>query len=382
NIRAIMAFCEPAGVDPEVMFTGAEIEDPTGDLILVLHAKYVWKHDRERAKPLWEKVMKLARNSSLVSMAERYLSDEVETDEILHLSTFSYLLKLQLGGGYESNPTLPLAPNPNIKRPQGFSDLRLQGGAQRWYPFGSVSVNYEGGYDRYLATPELSLFANQVEFPVSLRLGTYEDLVLRPFYGISLAGPRHFGSRYGGGIMGVAYRTDYKQSVQGSIFSERLLFPQFKPEEGTHFRFDYDWEFFPDLWIYRFQASMEHVRAVNDFNNGTNLKFSHTDIGTGFQVKRLFHGIAFEAAWRATMRLDSLQSSYDSPTLGLVRYRRNDLTLALRPAVSLPVADDLAVRVSYEIQNTFSPTGPDDYADYNRLDQTAEVLFTTEFSNY
>lgn len=382
NVRAIVAFCEPRDVNPETLFASAEKEDPTGDLVLVLHAKYIWKRDHQAAKPLWEKVLKLARNRSLKAMAERYLSDQVSKDEILHLNALSWQLKAQLGGGFETNPTLPLSPEPAVKSPQAFSDLRLQGGAQRWYSFGSISADYEGSYQRYLATPNLSLFANQLELPVSLRLGTYEDLVLRPFYGVSLAGSRTFGTRYGAGVMGVAYRPDYKQSVQGSVFSERLRFAALKPEEGTHYRFDYDWEFFPDLWIYRLRAFMEHVRAINDFNNGTNLKFAHTDVGAEFDVKRILRGVTFETGIWATMRLDSLASDYVSPTLGRVQYRRNDLTLGFRPAFTLPLVDEVSLNVSYEIVNTFSPTRSAYYADYNKLDQTAGVLLSTEFSNY
>jgi hypothetical protein len=157
---------------------------------------------------------------------------------------------------------------------------------------------------------------------------------------------------------------------------------EFKPEAGTHYRFDYDWEFFPNLWIYRLQASMEHVRAVNDFNNGTNLKFSHTDVGVEFAVKRIFRGVTAETGFRATMRLDSLPSGFVSLSLGKVAYRRNDLTLGIRPAVTFPVMDEVALSLSYEVENTFSPTRSGYFADYNKFNQTAEALFSTVFSNY
>jgi hypothetical protein len=33
NVRAIVAFCEPKGIDPEKLFASAEKEDPGGDLV-------------------------------------------------------------------------------------------------------------------------------------------------------------------------------------------------------------------------------------------------------------------------------------------------------------------------------------------------------------
>jgi hypothetical protein len=47
NILAIAAYCQPAGEDPEELFSLAEAKVPSGDLILVLHAKYRYKKDPE-----------------------------------------------------------------------------------------------------------------------------------------------------------------------------------------------------------------------------------------------------------------------------------------------------------------------------------------------
>lgn len=383
NVRAIVAFCEPKGIDPEKLFASAEKEDPGGDLILVLHAKYLWKKDPEKSLPLWDKVLKLARNASLRSMAQRYLSDEVEEDEPLHLSAWTFQGKAKLGGGYESDPRLPLAPEAAPRRPQAFSAAAISGGVQHWQGFGSLSANYDGSYQRYLRNPELSFWANKVNLPVSLRLGPYEDLVIRPFYGISFGNSREYGQQFGLGVMGVAYRPDYKQSVEGSVFSEQLFDPLVKPEEGAHFRFDYNWEWFPNQWLYRFQALMEHVHAIDDFNNGTNIRFTHTDVGVSFGTKYLHEGVYYSAAVAGAMRFDSLPSEYQTSFGDKASQRRNDFTLSFRPDVTFPIDSTLSLKVAYEFDRTWSPRPVQPiYPNYNAWNHKGELDLVTEFTNY
>jgi hypothetical protein len=384
NILAIVAFCEPRGQDHEKLFREAEKRDPTGDLIMVLHAKYVWKRSKEKARPLWENVLKHARNTYLKSMAKRYLEGEVEKDEILHLSPWSYQGKFRLGGGYESNPVFPYAGNPGGgKRPQSYGTFKANGGVQRWVSFGSYAANYEGSYVRYSKSPELSMFGNQLEVPITFRLGAYEDIVFRPFAGLSYAGSRSFEQKMGFGILGVAYRPEYKQSVQGSIFTNNLFFPEFNAEEGTHLRFDYNWEFFPSRWTYRFQAFMEHLRAVNDFDNGTDIKHSHTDLGGLFGLQLMGQGITYEFDFSASFRLDSLPSEYTGRQSGVrLRKRRNDVTIDAKPGVTIPLWRDFDLNAFYEYTRTFSPLRQDDYTDYNMEDHAIELVLLTEFSNY
>jgi hypothetical protein len=385
NVRAIVAYCEPEGVDPEDLFASAERQDPGADLVMLLHAKWVWLRDPERSYPLWDHVLEFSRNESFRSMAKRYLADEVEIDEPLHLTPLTWEAKAKAGGGYETNPLLPLAPLNPQPAPQAFSSAALVGGARRWYPFGSVSALYDGSYRRYLATPNISYFDNTVGVPVNFRVGPYADVSIRPFYGLSLAGPHQFGQRVGIAVMGVAYRPDYRQSVEGSVFQERLFFPAFTPQEGTHYRFDYDWEFFPGQWNYRLKALMEHVQAVNDYSNGTKIKYSHTDVGSSFRTQCLLHGVTFEGELSAKVRLDDVNSSWVSVDTGqTVLKRRNDFTVAVRPAISFQLNKELAASLSYELDRTWSPIGRaiDDYANFNIIDQRGELQLVTEFSNY
>jgi hypothetical protein len=127
------------------------------------------------------------------------------------------------------------------------------------------------------------------------------------------------------------------------------------------------------------------VQAVNDYSNGTKIKYSHTDVGSSFRTQCLLHGVTFEGELSAKVRLDDVNSSWVSVDTGqTVLKRRNDFTVAVRPAISFQLNKELAASLSYELDRTWSPIGRaiDDYANFNIIDQRGELQLVTEFSNY
>lgn len=385
NILAIVAYCKPDHQESEKLFQLAEREDPAGDLIMAMHAQSVWAVDSEKAKPLWEKVLKFARNPYLQTMAKEYLTDNVAkaSNKPLQLSKITIYGRLRAGGSYETNPILRYDSNPGRARPQRVGNLQLLAGAQRWYPFGSISAIYNGAYSRYWMSSDLNTIQNELEIPVNLRMGTHEDLVLRPFGGFDWAGGNPYRSTYGFGVMGIAYRSDYKQYVQGSVYNENLPVARFRAQEGTHFRFDYNWEFYPAAWLFRFQMFMDHVKAANDFNNGTDITYSHTDFGGDLGAQVHLSGITFGLDAKAIFRFDSLPSRYAAPSTGVSAEKtRQDMNWVLTPSFSVPLFSYMQLYAWYEYNKNSSNIGASDYADYNIVNQIFGARLQTQFSNY
>src|SRR5262249_19731446 len=79
NVMAIAASCEPPGDDCESLFERAEKANPTGDLILVLHARHLAREKgAAAAEPLWQRVLMVARNEYFRRMAKDYLAGVVD----------------------------------------------------------------------------------------------------------------------------------------------------------------------------------------------------------------------------------------------------------------------------------------------------------------
>src|SRR6185437_6437473 len=74
NVMAIVASCDPNWGNAEEIFSRAEALEPTGDLILVLHARYRTRKDTKSAQDLWNRVLIVARNPAFIEMAKDYFS--------------------------------------------------------------------------------------------------------------------------------------------------------------------------------------------------------------------------------------------------------------------------------------------------------------------
>ena len=385
NVMAIVAYCEPPGVDADAVFKEAETLDPTGDLILTLHAKYQWKKDPKAAEPLWQRVIMLARNPYLVSMAHEYIDGLVTTDRPLSLSRTTLYGSILAGGSAESNAKLPdFAFAPSASSPTMNIQARLN--AQHWFPQGSISSNYSLEVAQHFSASRYDLTAQELDIPVALHAGKNEDIAFRPLVGLTTVGSSLFQSKVGMGVLGIIYRPTYKQSIQGLVYTDHIFIPEIVGESATHYHFDYSWEFFPQYWLVTAQASIEHAAAVDslsyagvpgDFNN------SHTDTGVAITVERNFRFLSVGLTSKIVARADSGSSSYTSRLTGAPLLKtREDSEISFQPNVTVPIIPYLHLFAWYEWHKLSSNVGAEDYVNRNYLDQVVGVALKTYLSSY
>ncbi len=385
NVKAIVAYCEPAGVNAEDLFALAEKENPTGDLIMVLHAKSVWKKNPDAARPLWEKVLEYARNVYFKDMAQEHLDGVVTEDRPISLSPLTLYGSLMMGVSSESNPIEVELP---FLKPTSSAALNLSGklNAQYWFPLGSASFNYAFNYNHYFDQSAFDTSLHYGDLPIALHAGQNEDIVFRPFMEAKTFSGQLFEVKGGVGVSGVIYRPNYKQSVQGLVYADGFYFPVVGAEDANHYRFEYSWDFFPQLWTINTQFFVEHAAATDsDAFNGVSGQFnnSHTDVGINVSLQRTFNYFTLGLVGHVVSRNDSAASTYTSPTLGTVISKtREDLELSTQPNITIHLVRSVNLFLWYEVRRIRSNLGPDDYVDRNMTDRTFGLALKTYLSSY
>jgi hypothetical protein len=388
NVLAVIAYCEPTGEgwpSSEELFKKAEDAAPTGDLIMVLHAKSVWKKDREASKVLWTKVRMYARNDYFRQMARDHLQDEVNEDKSINLTPFTLFGTLNVGTAYYSNSQLLNMPY----LPQKDSAAAILNGKvtyQRWLPFGAIGLNYEGSAQSNITAHEYDQVSNDVDVPFSVHVGDYEDLVFRPIVSYSQVGGRAYRSYFGIGMMGAIFKPEYKQSVEALIYSDHYDAPILSNEDGAHYRFNYRWEFFPPNWYLSVLGAIEHVSAdrsasnngyPGDFNN------SHTDLELSAILRRNFPHLTVGLTPKINQRLDSRSSFYNSRIDGSpIEKKRSDVFLSVEPSVIVPIQQSVQIVGWYRLERNFSDMGPEDFFDNNYVNHIFGLTMRLYWSTY
>ncbi len=381
NVLAVFAFCEPPGNVAESLFAKAETLDPTGDLIVLLHAKYRWKKNHTSAEPLFRKVLMLARHPYIRFMASEYLAGRIDKDEPISLSPYTLYGSLMLGGGQESNPRWPDLTAIQVPK-SGASNIRLNLSAQRWVQWGSLAAIYTLTDNEYFSAHQSDLMFHEVELRSAIRVGPQEDIVFRLLGSYATLGSSRLLATQGIGILGVVYRPLYKQSVQGLIFRDRLYPSALTAQEGVHFRFEYSWEFFPGSWNLKSLISIEHVDAQNNAIS-VGIPNAHTDLGLALGLQYDFKLFVLGFNPKVTYRKDSSTSNYTSPSDGSpVAKNRADTLLTFQPILTVPIVPYLNFMAWYQWERVFSNIGPSDYTDRNYLNQSVAAAVKIFLSSY
>lgn len=388
NIMAIAAYCEPQGLDPESIFSQAEAINPTGELILTLHAKYRWKKDQKSSKELWQKVLLFARNDYFRDLAKDYLADVIDDaqDRPLHLSRHTGFGKFFLGATHKTHPETEdfvYLPSNSSFGANLHSDLSWRS----WYRFGSLAANAALTYDHYFTARNFNLFTSDFELPIAVHIVSAKDIVFRPFLGYSRVGHEPYKILYGLGVMGVVYKSNYKQSVQGIVFSDHVYVPAIQAQEGAHYRFEYQWDFFPPLWFFSTQFFVEHVSADRNVTNlfGVNgdLEMNHTDIGLNLQLDHDFPGFTLGFKPNFVYRVDSDDSTYPAKSNDiLISKQRQDWTVKLQVNASVPLLASVQIFSWFEWMRVFSNIDSQDYIDRNYKNETVGLGIRTSMSTY
>ena len=87
---------------------------------------------------------------------------------------------------------------------------------QRWVKFGSISAKYRLRYNDYFSAHQYDPIIHDLEFPIAVRVGPFEDLVLRPFTGYSQLGTQRYHELLGVGVSGVIKKSVLDEGSQHS----------------------------------------------------------------------------------------------------------------------------------------------------------------------
>lgn len=389
-ILAVVAYCQPQLSEAEPLFSEAERKDVSNDLIVVLHARYVWNTMPEASNALWRKVMLLARTPAIKAMAEDYLEgtvDKLHPQQITLGQSFTYFANLQIGGSYETNPTAAAASEGNSIPSSSAINAQLALSTEYLLGFGSLYSNYALAFNRYLSTPSVNYQAHLLDVPLALRVGDTQELQVKPFGSFVLLGDSAYQILGGIGIVGVNYRPEFKMTVQGSIFQDKYYDSAMTPQQGTHFHLDYSWEYYPEDWFLKGIAYIEHVSASydTDVTSTLNITYSHNDLALLLYAEYNLKWIVFGFFPKLLVREDDNDSVYvptNATNGNTVSKRRQDFQVVLQPNVSFPLTKNLQLFLWYEWNRIFSNLGPNDYVDRNIENQTVGIAIRTYVTSF
>lgn len=388
NVLAIVAYCSPSGHDPEDLFSSAEKKEPTGDLILTLHAFWrVKTKGLDSARPVWEKLFVLARNDYFRTMAHSFLAGAGNPEMVntpLDLSPNTEFARIFLGAFRRSDP-----------RPSDFLYLTSHESYgtrtnadlswRRWYGFGSVSANYSIAYDRILTDRRFDLVNNTLEAPVEFRVSRAKDLAIRPYVTYATFGGEAYNSRYGLGVKGTVYRENFVQWIQTSIYTETEFIPEIVDQGGTHYRFDYAWDVYPSAWYLSSRFFMDHNaanRTLMYLGRSGDFEMSYTRFGLNFIVRRDIGRFTVGFEPTVEYRQNTTESTYIDRSLILTHKKRQDFTLRGLIDVSMPLTQQLQLYAWYERLNVQSTLGKSDYVNRNVNTETIGLGIRTSIATY
>jgi hypothetical protein len=387
NVLAIFAYCEPDGQDPEKLFAMAEEESPTGDLILVLHGKYRWKKNKQSSVEIWEKVLMLARIEHFRILAHAYLANAVSDEynlKPLDLSPNTGFVRLSLGGEYKEQANTEDFSFDHTGPVYGGifqGDLIYR----HWTVVGNMSYHYQTKLEMYDAHTQYNSWTNSFEAPLAIHVDTGKDIIFRPVIGYDSIGGESFDFNYGLGVKGAVYNSGYVQSVEALVYSKLIYNDRISAETGSHYRFNYEWDFYPLYWFISSQWAVEHVStsdATNYLGTNGNFSLSHNDISLDLKFHRDFSHFTVGFDPKILTRIDTAASTYVDTTKALISKDRKDWEFHLNGNLTIPVLPAFQLYVWYEWTKIISTYGPTDYVNRNYTNQTVGVALKTWLSTY
>ena len=387
NIMAIAASCEPLGYNPEELFTRAEELSPTGDLILVLHAKYRSLHDPKNADVIWEKVLMVARNTYFRELAKERLAGvlvDEKKEHPLKLSNYSFLGNAYFAGFYRRNPELSELAFENPRHSQG-GVLGALFVYRRWYDFGSLAIRDNVIYESYGKASLFNFFNNSLEAPLAFHVASSKDLIFRPFLSYSELGGDSYHFIYGIGMKAAVYTSAHVQSVQGIFYNDRIYHSAINATGGAHYRFEFAWDFYPIFWTISTMFAAEHISGTNvsEFLGSIgSFDMSHNDLSLEFKFERELPHFGLEVSPKFRYRADTDDSRYVNRLGTLTTKQREDFEFSLKTMITVPLFQSVQFLSWYEWHNIYSNFGNFDFANFNYHNHTVGLGLRANFSSY
>ena len=384
-VLAVVATCLPDHKTSESLFKEAEAKSPYDELILVLHARSLFKIDPEASNKIWGRLFVIAHSPALKKIAQDYLQGtETEGETAALNKSWTFVGSWETSGSHEDNPTGQSASIGSRPSSYGFNSL-LYGGVNRTLESGnSIGANFTVTNNVYFSTHYADFWENDIDLPYSVRVGTNEDLIFRPLARYSQYADKTFEAMGGFALTGVAYRETYKQWVQTAIYQNHYYLDVVQPESGTNFHFEYNWEFYPQVWFFRLMAYIQHVSAEEEttITPGADVPYTHNDVGASLFFDYRYKSMTFSFYPSFSVRADDNVSIYQDNSGNIVNKQRADQSVDLRLRAAIAINRSLEAFTYYDWTRTYSNIGFNDYLDRNYTDQTFGVGLRTFVTNY
>jgi hypothetical protein len=364
-VRSVIAGCLTDKKKAEELFLSAEKERPNNQVILILHARSLRKESPEKAMDLWRKVRLYARSESIKRMAEDYISGVVDLNEeeeklSIGRNTLGWIYA-QAGEVYTSNPGQdPLGSGTSPSSSWG-NNYVLRARLKNETTWGDYGPQLSTVAATYYANHFNDSYTGRFDFPVGIDAGDFGSVIFTPFAAHELQGRTSYHTSWGLGIMGVALNNDYRQSVQAIISRDRYYDPTTQTQAGDHYRFEYDWLFYPEGKEISFGTFIEHVHAAVDSEDSdqSTVNYSHNDLGALFTFLLKLNYIEFGLSPTVTYRQDTNDSSYFVNSIATTK-RRHDWDVDLRAFVAVPLWRSTRLELFYDYNQVFSNFGAAD----------------------
>ncbi len=371
NVIAIVAYCETNDSEAKKLFQLAEEKEPTRDLVLLLHGLYISKkYGEDEAKPFWEKILMYARVQYFRDIAKAHLAHAVDltkSQKPLQLSPDTGFATIFLGGLYKSDARLQDTVYQDEKSSLG-TKSRVRAGYRKWFPRGSLALNYSFDYDRMNSGHQYDFLDQNFEATYALHVTKNKDLSFKPLTSYTLYGSKPFSIKYGLGVKGSVYNDTFVQSVQTTTYSEKVFTPELSEQSGAHYRFDYLWEFYPKLWFISGSFFMDHVssgRATRYVNKDGDFEMSYTLFGVNFIFEKNFGKFILGYDPSVSYRHDTKESVYLNSSGFRTAKLREEWCLSNTFVASIPVSQTFQIYTWYTITNTISNMDSSDYLNRN-----------------
>ena len=388
RILSLAAACEPEGKDPDKMFLRARELDPKDESILLLQARYRSQKLIATAGDLWRQLAKTTTDDRVREMAELYLRGENnEADEILIHRKTEVNGFIQVGGIYESNPSL--VSDSNIP----FTPVRPSYGATssgllrvtKDQPYGTYGFDYFFSDTTYSNNHESDLFAQEIGAPLVINATHDASVVLRPYVNQTLLGR----TSYLGDLGVSAARRDgfdgLNQAITVSAYYEHYFQDEDHPQQGTHVKLE--WGFHPrrspilDIDVALF---IDHASAGQDVSYRDLVvpysNFTYT-ASVGISTKGKFivglNGIlSYRYDDNDTLVTDSNEKTVSSK-------KRIDRTVQIQPFVAYTFGSQNTWQgiLGYQYSGVRSTMSASDYLDRNSSDQAITISLRKYFEN-
>ena len=384
--NAIVGYCEPNLFKGDQRLENASNQAPDDELVAYLLAKRIWQRTPEKSIFYWKRALNIASSPSLRSLIQDHISRSTLEDQEFRGHDFNTHASVMVSAIDDDNPILyPNSENPSSSSFGYRTQEEIHTGNRTDYGSWGIDANLKTL--EFIRNHEVDFQGLDLEIPIALHIGRSQNLIFSPLGGYSRQGKLNLESYYGILVKTTTYQGDFRHSVQGAAYEDNLYPSLVASQSGTHFSFNYEWQWTIPTWEFTVSPFVDHVTADADLDQNASGRFqipyTYTAFGALFAIEHSMGKLSVGLYARLNLRFDQLDSTYPKlGSIGTVTKTRQDQNLDSKLIITVPVNTSFQLIGWYEWIKTWSNLGPSDYEDRNSLDQIAAIGLKYLYSSY